>query len=92
MPRRRSSRRKNEDNKTGSGSSRRRRRRRPRNQTSTTSAASGQPARDGRAVGRNRAPHLELPPLTVGKAPRQAQPPSPDPQVFSYTYTIWKTT
>lgn len=30
-------------------------------------------------------------PARVSRAPRPAEPPPPDPNIISYTYTIWKT-
>lgn len=68
----------------------RRRRRKPYNAKPQPPTAQGKPTlADGVPEDYPLRP-VEPGPLKMSRAPRTAEPPPPNPNVFSYTFTIWK--
>ncbi len=70
----------------------RRRRRKP---PGSRPQSSGAPARTPQRVDEledYRLPGTDTTQIKLSRAPRSAEPPAPNPDVFSYTFTIWKST
>lgn len=68
----------------------RRRRRKPYNAKPQPPPAQGKPAPLDSAPDDYVSRTGDAGPLKMSRAPRTAEPPPPDPNVFSYTFTIWK--
>lgn len=68
----------------------RRGRRKPSGPKPQTAPAQGRPALDYGAREEPTPARVEPLALHLSRAPRPAEPPPADPNVFSYTFTIWK--